>query len=121
MNRGDAKLQLLARLCRPAPAANLALLGALVEVTEHRAGAVVAPAGYPGRWITRILDGELATTVPARCWRALDVLEHGPETALVAVSDVVLLTFASADLPQAAALLPSPHVPTIRTFEETLP
>ncbi|HWG94607.1 MAG TPA: hypothetical protein VNU66_10320 [Mycobacteriales bacterium] len=108
MHRTDRKLQLLARLCGPQAPADLDLRGRLVELTEHRAGGVVAPAGCAGRWVTRVLEGELATTVPAARWQAPAVLEHGPETALVAQTDVVLLTAAVRDLPLVAALLPRP-------------
>jgi hypothetical protein len=106
MRTPDRKLHLLAGLCRPDQPVDLALLGRLVEVTEHPAGALVAPAGCDGRWVTRVVAGEVATLPVVSHWRAPAVLTHGPETALVATTDVVLLTVSAADLPHVAALLP---------------
>ena len=83
-------------------------LAALVEVVEVPAGAVAAPAGVRGRWLTAVLDGSVATTDPPAVHRAGDVVEHGPETALVAVTDCRLATTTTALEPSLARLLLRP-------------
>jgi hypothetical protein len=104
----DAKMRRLRDLCRrPAMADDdLLAIARLVELTEYAAGAVAAPAGVGGRWRTRVLSGTVATTAPTALCGEGAVLSHGPETAVVAVTDVVLLTTAERDSGALDALVP---------------
>lgn len=63
-----------------------------VELVEVPAGAVAATAGVAGRWRTYVLYGTVTTTDPNRSYSEGDVVEHGPETALLAVTRTQLLT-----------------------------
>lgn len=63
-----------------------------VELVEVPAGAVAATAGVPGRWRTFVLCGTVTTTYPNRSYSEGDVVEHGPETALLALTRTQLLT-----------------------------
>ena len=114
MRQRDLKVATLAALCRPdAPtAADLLRLASVVELTELPAGAVVTAAQCSGGWQTTVLSGELASTVPAQVHRAGSRVTHRPETALVALTDVALLTVADRDLPLVTAMAPrllAPH------------
>ena len=94
MRHPDRKLLRLAALAGPSglSAVELATLGRLVELVEAPAGALVAPAGIGGAWRTLVISGSVATTQPQRAYLAGAVLEHGPETAVVALTDVQLAT-----------------------------
>ena len=82
-------------------------LSRVLEVVEVAAGAVAAPAGLRGRWVTVVLDGSVATTHPPAVHLAGDVVRHGPETALVAVTACRLATTTAAlDSSLASLLLP---------------
>lgn len=64
-----------------------------VELVRFRAGATVGAAGRSGRWCTAVVKGTVATTNPSAVYGAGSSIEHGPETALVAIEDGVLLTW----------------------------
>lgn len=80
-------------------------LSRVLEVVEVPAGAVAAPAGLRGRWLTVVLEGSVATTRPSALHLAGDVVRHGPETALVAVTACRLATTTAAVDPSLASLL----------------
>ena len=124
MRQPDRKLLRLAALAGPSlpSAAELAALGRHVELVEAPAGAVVAPAGLGGAWRTLVLAGSVATTQPRRAYAAGSVLDHGPETALVALTDVQLATVDArlADRLDALSHLPRPAVPVARTTDKEL-
>jgi hypothetical protein len=109
----DAKMRRLREHCG-SPAItddDLLAMARLVEMTEYGAGSVAAPAGVAGRWRTRVLAGTVATTAPPAQWGPDCVLSHGPETALVAVTDVVLVTALERDVDLLGALAPRLFAP----------
>ena len=103
----DGKMQRLALMCgRPPPGDDMLVVSRLVELTEFAAGSVVFPAGLAGRWRTRVVKGSVATTSPPVRHVEGAVLAHGPETALLAATDVVLLTVADRDIDAVTSLAP---------------
>lgn len=109
MRRRDRKLDRIAALCAAdgrVAGCDLDVLGRLVELTEFPAGAVAAPAGVPGRWCTTVVAGTVATTSPTALHGPGARIDHGPETALVAMTAVELLTVAAAHAPRVRSLAP---------------
>jgi hypothetical protein len=113
MRRRDGKLALLASLSGTADRSSRARqveLARLVEVGEWLAGAVVAPAGLTAAtWVHAVVDGTVAVcgadrppqiVEPGRCVRTAS--GH----ALVAVTDVRLVTVRVDRLDRAVALAP---------------
>lgn len=85
----DSKLSILRFVFGPRLAV---LLLTKVELVEVPAGTVAATAGVPGHWRTYVLYGTVATTSPNRSYSEGGVVEHGPETALLALTRTQLLT-----------------------------
>ena len=92
----DTKLALLAALAdgwsRLSPAEQLQVVRR-VEHVPFVAGARLGPAGTAGRWCSAVVKGTVATTEPSAVYSAGSTLEHGGETAVVALTDGLLLTW----------------------------
>ncbi len=91
----DGKLALLAaavpgwhQLCSSEQLA----LARQLDVVDVGAGDLAAPAGCAGQWRTLVLSGAVSTTSPPANYSAGCEVEHGPETALLALTACRLLT-----------------------------
>ena len=94
MGRSDGKMATLRRLLprlSELPRHAQVHLASIGELTHHAPGQVI-PAGVPGRWLTLVVDGEVARTDPATRHRAGGLLVQTPAAAIVALAETTLLT-----------------------------
>jgi hypothetical protein len=91
MRSRDGKLDRLGGLLPRGSRARRLELARSVDLIELPAGALSGVVPSPGRWRVLVLRGTVATSNPTAEHAAGAVFEHGPETALIAVTDVQLL------------------------------
>lgn len=91
MRSRDGKVDRLASLLPRASRGRRLQLAQAVELLELPAGAISGVVPAPGRWRVLVLEGTVATSNPTAEHSAGELFEHGPETALIAVTDVELL------------------------------
>ena len=87
----DAKLDRIAELLPRASRSERVRIARAVELIDLPAGTISGVVAPVGRWRALVLKGRVQTSNPAAWHAAGSVFEHGPETALIADTDVQLL------------------------------
>lgn len=87
----DPKLDLIAALLPRSSRAERLRVAHAVELIELPAGAISGVIAPLGRWRALVLRGTVQTSNPDAEYDVGAVFEHGPATALIATTDVLLL------------------------------